>query len=92
MSPSGSRKTSFIEILVNKVRNSNVSGKVLLNGLVSTGDDIKELYGAIYQNDIFEEIMVVREAIEMSAILRLPKLSTTRGACEGLMMLLICWT
>lgn len=77
MGPSGSGKTSLIETLAG----SNFGGSkdcvtadiLTLNGQSCTRDDIAAISGFVQQDDTFVPTMKVKEAIQMSAYLRLPR-------------------
>ncbi|KAI9354338.1 hypothetical protein DFJ73DRAFT_827456 [Zopfochytrium polystomum] len=73
MGSSGAGKTSLLNIIAGEVTTGVVSGKILVNGTPVSGHDIRELSGYVHQDDVIMGTMTVREAIEMSAALRLPK-------------------
>jgi ABC-type multidrug transport system ATPase subunit len=50
-----------------------VSGSVLVNGEPISGNKMKDISGFVFQDDIILPTMTAREAITMSATLRLPK-------------------
>lgn len=76
MGPSGSGKTSLIETLTGSnlggAKNAVTATKLTLNGKECTRDDIAAISGFVPQEDYFLPTMKVREAVEMSANLRLP--------------------
>lgn len=73
MGPSGAGKTSLLDALAGNLLGGAISGQVLVNGQDYTGKRIKEVSGFVFQDDVLLDTMTVREAIEMSALLRLPK-------------------
>jgi ABC-type multidrug transport system ATPase subunit len=49
-----------------------MSGQVIVNGSPVKGPEMKRLCGFVYQEDVMLPTMTVREAVYMSALLRLP--------------------
>ena len=52
---------------------ANINGEIFLNGTRVTPDFMKKVSGFVFQDDLILSTMTVREAISMSAILRLPE-------------------
>jgi ABC-type multidrug transport system ATPase subunit len=74
MGASGAGKTSLLNFLAGHVAaKADLSGTVLLNGHVVTPRELKTVTAFVFQDDVILDTMTVREAIEMSALLRLPK-------------------
>lgn len=73
MGSSGAGKTTLLSVLAGNVAGGKVQGTILVNGEEYSGDRLKEISGFVFQDDILLPTMTVREAIAMSAILRLPK-------------------
>jgi ABC-type multidrug transport system ATPase subunit len=72
MGASGAGKTSLLTLIAGEVNKGAVSGEVLLNGERVIGKAIKKISGFVFQDDLILPTMTVREAIAMSATLRLP--------------------
>ena len=73
MGPSGAGKTSLIEILSGQSKQGEVIGNIYLNGNPSDISNIKKISGFVFQDDIILKTMTVKEALYMSALLRLPE-------------------
>jgi ABC-type multidrug transport system ATPase subunit len=79
MGASGAGKTSLLNFIGGYVsKEASMSGTIMLNGQVVDPRDLKKVTAFVFQDDVIMETMTVREAIEMSALLRLPK-SITRA-------------
>ncbi|KAJ3191562.1 ATP-binding cassette sub- G member 1 [Irineochytrium annulatum] len=72
MGASGAGKTSLLNVIAGEVHFGEVSGQILVNNKELFGNDIKSLSGFVFQDDVLLPSMTVREAITMSALLRLP--------------------
>ncbi|PJF17398.1 ABC-2 type transporter domain-containing protein [Paramicrosporidium saccamoebae] len=73
MGPSGAGKTSLLDAIAGNLLGGQITGQVLVNGEDYTGKKIKEISGFVFQDDVLLATMTVKEAIEQSALLRLPK-------------------
>ena len=73
MGPSGAGKTSLIEILSGQSKQGEDIGNIYLNGNPSDISNIKKISGFVFQDDIILKTMTVKEALYMSALLRLPE-------------------
>jgi len=73
MGASGAGKTSLLQVLAGEVRAGDVSGTISVNGQPISGEQIKTISGFVFQDDVILATMTVREAIAMSATLRLPQ-------------------
>lgn len=62
-----------MEILAGEIHQGEVSGEVLVNGNAVDVSKIKKISGFVFQQDVILGTMTVREAISMSATLRLGK-------------------
>ncbi|KAJ3355568.1 ATP-binding cassette sub- G member 1 [Entophlyctis luteolus] len=86
MGASGAGKTSLLQVawfyslsevdlatqvLAGEARQGTLTGAILANG-VDIGGNMKKVSGFVFQDDCILATMTVREAITMSAILRLP--------------------
>ena len=71
--PSGAGKTSLIEILSGQSKTGIVTGNLFLNGNPSDINIMKKISGFVFQDDIILKTMTVKEALYMSALLRLPE-------------------
>ncbi|KAJ3094849.1 hypothetical protein HDU96_001449, partial [Phlyctochytrium bullatum] len=76
MGASGAGKTSFLNVIAGNAKVGTVSGSLLVNGTPVTGSQIRKLSGFVFQDDVVLSTMTVREAITMSAQLRLPNTLT----------------
>lgn len=74
MGASGAGKTSLLSVLAGQVASDSVEGQILINGEDYSGvGKMQKVSGFVFQDDVLLPTMKVREAIEMSALLRLPK-------------------
>ena len=73
MGPSGAGKTSLMEIISGQSKSGNVTGNLFLNGNPSDINTIKKRAGFVFQDDVILKTMTVKEALYMSALLRLPE-------------------
>ena len=73
MGPSGAGKTSLMEIISGQSKSGIVTGNLFLNGNLSDINAIKKRAGFVFQDDIILNTMTVKEALYMSALLRLPE-------------------
>ena len=71
--PSGAGKTSLIELLSGQSKTGIVTGNLFLNGNPSDINIMKKISGFVFQDDIILKTMTVKEALYMSALLRLPE-------------------
>jgi ATP-binding cassette subfamily G (WHITE) protein 1 len=63
----------LLNVLAGEVANGTVKGAIRVNGKTMTrGDEIKQTSCFVFQDDVILDTMTVREAIGMSAKLRLP--------------------
>ena len=72
--PSGAGKTSLIELLSGQSKTGIVKGNLFLNGNPSDINIMKKISGFVFQDDIILKTMTVKEALYMSALLRLPEI------------------
>ncbi|KAI9354871.1 P-loop containing nucleoside triphosphate hydrolase protein [Zopfochytrium polystomum] len=72
MGASGAGKTSLLQVLAGEAKGGELTGRILVNQ-EDVGDRIKKISGFVFQDDVILATMTVREAITMSATLRLPK-------------------
>jgi len=72
MGSSGAGKTSLLDVIAGNLLGGQISGRIIVNGEDFGGKKIKEISGFVFQDDVLLPTMTVREAIEMSALLRLP--------------------
>lgn len=73
MGASGAGKTSLLNVLAGETAKGQVSGEILLNGKAVTPLTVKKVSEFVFQDDLIFDTMTVREAIWMSAKLRLPE-------------------
>ena len=73
MGPSGAGKTSLMEIISGQSKSGNVTGNLYLNGNPTDINAIKKRAGFVFQDDVILKTMTVKEALYMSALLRLPE-------------------
>ena len=73
MGPSGAGKTSLMEIISGQSKSGNVTGNLFLNGNPTDINVIKKRAGFVFQDDVILKTMTVKEALYMSALLRLPE-------------------
>lgn len=75
LGPTGSGKSSLLDILADRKDRSGLEGQVLMDGLVRT-NDFKYRVGYVVQDDIVAGTLTVRENLTFSANLRLSKHTT----------------
>lgn len=64
----------MLNVLAGEAKGGNVTGSVLINGKeLKNNREMKEISGFVFQDDVILETMTVREALFMSAKLRLPQ-------------------
>ena len=73
MGASGAGKTSLLNVLAGEVHEGTISGELLINGQHATGRELRKIAGYVYQDDIVFPTMTVREAMMLSAHLRVSK-------------------
>ncbi|CAL1536563.1 unnamed protein product [Lymnaea stagnalis] len=71
MGPTGSGKTSFLDILAGRKDPEGVSGQLLLNGK-QVPSNFKCMVGYVVQEDVVMGTLTVKENLAFSAALRLP--------------------
>ena len=76
MGPSGAGKTTLMEVLSGQSKTGEVIGNLYLNGHPSDINTIKKISSFVFQDDIILKTMTVKEALYMSALLRLPETIT----------------
>ena len=72
MGPTGSGKSSLLDILADRKDRQGLQGTILLNGQ-SQGDDYKYRVGYVVQDDIVSPMLTVKENLMFSANVRLSK-------------------
>ncbi|RKP12959.1 P-loop containing nucleoside triphosphate hydrolase protein [Piptocephalis cylindrospora] len=72
MGASGAGKTSLLNLISGEARLGGTSGQLLINGQEVRGKEVRELAGFVQQDDLIMDTMTVREAVTMSALLRIP--------------------
>ena len=70
MGPTGSGKSSLLDILADRKDRRGLEGRILLNGQTQ-GDDYKYRVGYVVQDDIVSAMLTVRENLMFSANVRL---------------------
>jgi ATP-binding cassette subfamily G (WHITE) protein 1 len=73
MGASGAGKTSLLNVLSGEMSTGSLQGDVLVNSEPMTGSKMMKISGFVFQDDVMLATMTPREAISMSALLRLPK-------------------
>jgi len=73
MGPSGAGKTSMLNVISGSGQEGAVEGALIINGQNTNGATMRKLSAFVFQDDVILETMTVREAIMMSAVLRLPQ-------------------
>ncbi|KAJ3416979.1 hypothetical protein HDV05_007461 [Chytridiales sp. JEL 0842] len=71
LGPSGAGKTTFINVLMGKIRRSG--GEITINGAPEELHSFKKIIGYVPQDDIMLRELTVREVIRYSARIRLPR-------------------
>ncbi|GFO02325.1 ATP-binding cassette sub-family g member 2-like [Plakobranchus ocellatus] len=77
LGPTGSGKSSLLDVLAGRKDPKGLSGSLLLGGL-PVPDNFKCLVGYVVQDDVVMGTLTVRENFEFSARLRLPKSVTSQ--------------
>ena len=73
MGPSGAGKTSLLEVISKQSKSGIAKGNLYLNGNKVDIKTIKQFSGFVFQEDVILNTMTVKEALFMSAYLRLPE-------------------
>ena len=73
MGPSGTGKTSLMEVISKQSKSGEVHGDFFLNGNEVNIKNIKRVSGFVFQDDVILRTMTVYEALLMSATLKLPE-------------------
>lgn len=74
MGASGAGKTTLLSVLAGNVEGGEISGEIQVNGEdFSEVGKMQKISGFVFQDDVLLPTMKVKEAIQMSAILRLPQ-------------------
>ncbi|KAJ3077766.1 ATP-binding cassette sub- G member 1, partial [Quaeritorhiza haematococci] len=72
MGASGAGKSSLLQVLAGGVHSGHIFGDILVNGTPVDGPQMKKISGFVFQDDVILATQTVREAISMSAVLRVP--------------------
>ena len=72
MGASGSGKTTLLDVLAGRKNSGVMTGTILLNGFPKDEATFNRVAAYVEQSDIHSPLTTVREALEFSAILRLP--------------------
>mmetsp|Transcript_26825 Transcript_26825/g.43807 ORF Transcript_26825/g.43807 Transcript_26825/m.43807 type:complete len:755 (+) Transcript_26825:191-2455(+) len=70
---SGAGKTSLLNVLAGRAQGGKVNGDILINGEKATMSTMRRISAFVFQDDVILDTMTVREALVMSARLRLPR-------------------
>lgn len=81
MGASGAGKTSLLNVVAGTAR-GNLSGEILVNGQAANASTMRKISGYVHQDDLILATMTVREAITMSAMLRLPKTMSNQAKLD----------
>ena len=73
MGASGAGKTTLLNAVAGEAAGGNLSGSIQLNGGSVDSDTMRRVSAFVFQDDVILSTMTVREAITMSAKLRLPR-------------------
>lgn len=73
MGASGAGKTTLLSVLAGNSGAGVLEGRITVNGQECPPNDLREMSGFVFQEDVLLPFMKVREAIAMSAHLRLPE-------------------
>ncbi|KAJ3146015.1 ATP-binding cassette sub- G member 1 [Geranomyces variabilis] len=71
MGASGAGKTSLLNVLAGQTDGGHTTGNIYTNKAKVTGDQMRKGSGFVFQDDVILPTMTTREAIAMSATLRL---------------------
>lgn len=72
MGSSGAGKTTLLSVLAGSGVRGKITGEIRLNGVECASKKLRDVSGFVFQDDILLPNMKVKEAIDMSALLRLP--------------------
>jgi ABC-type multidrug transport system ATPase subunit len=72
MGTSGAGKTTMLKAIAGQAAGGKITGSVHINGISMDTDAMSKHTGFVFQDDVILDTMTIREAISMSAILRLP--------------------
>ena len=72
---SGAGKSTLLNVLSGRINMGNIKGQILVNGEPRDPKTFTKICSVVEQDDMFYETQTVRDAIQFSANLRLPKQS-----------------
>ena len=81
MGPSGAGKSSLLNVLGARFEGEEYTGQVIVNGKPRT-KELKRKIGYVLQNDVILPNLTVRETLDITARLRLPKTMTKNEKME----------
>ena len=87
LGPTGSGKSSLLDILADRKDRNGLQGQILIDGMLKP-DDFKYRVGYVVQDDIVSGTLTVRENLAFSANLRLPQ-NTTEEQKQAIVQLVI---
>ncbi len=79
MGPSGAGKTTFLTTLAGKAPHGITTGRVLINGKESSISQFKQIVGFVPQEDVMHRNLTVKENLQLSADMRLPRSTSAEG-------------
>ena len=85
MGPSGAGKTTFMNVLCDRVGYGERSGKLLINSTTDRFANHRDIMGFVPQDDTVHEDLTVRENLHYAACLRLPLEDKECSRCCSLM-------
>jgi ABC-type multidrug transport system ATPase subunit len=73
MGASGAGKTTLLDVLAGRKTTGEITGSIFVNGVLADSKTFKTISAFAEQEDVHADQCTVREALEFSAALRLPK-------------------
>ncbi len=73
MGLSGAGKTTLMNTIAGRLQGGFIEGDIMVNGIDITASKMRKISGFVHQEDVIMSTMTPREAIRMSAKLRLPE-------------------
>lgn len=77
MGSSGAGKTTLLDVLSGRKNTGEICGSMVVNGKIKNPEIFKRMMGYVEQFDTLAPRDTVREAVEFSAVLRLPRDTST---------------
>lgn len=82
LGPSGASKTTLLDVLAHRKMNGSICGEILFDGKSRRPKDFLNKCAYIQQDDLHPAELTVREVLNFSALLRIPRASRAERAAR----------